>query len=146
MAWTAEERVPVATPPDRLWGLLVEPRSWTSWWPTVRDARSLDYRPLREGSRFEVTLDLGRLKSTLRARVVLCAEAKGLTWTSSWLGAACRQEWYLEPQPDGSRFIARTTLSGPVAPVLDLLRVTRLWQTMLRRQARGLKQMGERLL
>ncbi len=145
MTIALESRQAIGTDPATLWGLLIEPRSWKSWWPAVRDARSLDFKPLREGSRFEVTLQLGRLTSTLRPRVTLCADGKALSWDGRWLGVALHQEWFLESRPDGCRLILRTRFSGAGTVALRLFRLQHRWAAMLAEQARGLKRLGEHL-
>jgi uncharacterized protein YndB with AHSA1/START domain len=140
-----ESRLPIANDPTKVWGLLVEPRSWKTWWPAVRDARSKDFKPLREGSSFEVTLQMGRITVTLRPKVALCADNKALTWDGLFWGVPLHQEWFLEPRPDGCRMVARSRFNGPGATVLSLLRIGRVWERMLTEQVRGLKKVGEQL-
>lgn len=140
-----ESRQPVAAGPDKIWGLLIEPRSWKSWWPAVRDARSKDFKPLREGSRFEVTLQLAPTTTTLRPRVRLCADGKSIIWEGRWLGVPLRQEWFLEPREGACRVVARSRFSGVGASVLKLLRLDRAWERMLSEQLRGLKRVAEQL-
>jgi hypothetical protein len=145
MAIALESRLPIATDPAHVWGLLIEPRSWKTWWPAVRDARSKDFKPLREGSRFEVTLQLGRLTTTLRPKVGLCADGKSLTWDSRWLGVPLRQEWFLEPRTGGCRVVARSRFAGAGGSFLKLCRLDRRWEKMLGEQLRGLKRVAEQL-
>jgi hypothetical protein len=140
-----EERISIAAPPAPVWGLLIEPRSWNRWWPAVRFARSLDFKPLHEASRFEITLELGRLTSTLRPRVELCADGRSLAWRGRWLGVALRQEWFLDQRPAGVRVTARTAFSGPPAALLRLARLDRRWQGGLAEALRGLKHLAERM-
>ena len=145
MALALESRLPVAAEASKAWGLLVEPRSWKSWWPAVREARSLDFKPLREGSRLELTLQLGRLTSTIRARVALCADGKSIGWDGRWLGVRLRHEWFLEPRPDGVRVVARSRFTGALAGLLKLFRLDRRWERTLVEQLRGLKRVAEQL-
>ena len=145
MALAVEQRQAIAVPPARVFPLLIEPRSWQRWWPAVADARALDFKPLREGSRFEVTLQLGRLTATMRPRVAFCAEGKSVVWNGRWLGVPLRQEWFLEPRADGCRAILRSHFGGAGASLLRLFRLDRRWQRMLDEQARGLKKLAERL-
>jgi hypothetical protein len=140
-----ESRQPVAAEPAKIWGLLIEPRSWKSWWPAVRDARSKDFKPLHEGSRFELTLQLARMTTTLYPRVGLCADGKSLAWDGRWLGVPLRQEWFLEPRDRGCRVVARSRFSGLGAALLRLLRLDRAWERMLVEQLRGLKRVAEQL-
>jgi uncharacterized protein YndB with AHSA1/START domain len=140
-----EARQSIAAEPAKAWGLLVEPRSWKRWWPAVRDARTSDFKPLREGSRFELTLQMGRITSTLRPRVALCADGKSLTWDARWLGVPLRHEWFLEPRPTGCRAVVRSRFSGPGASLLGLLRLDRRWERMLVEQVRGLRNVAEQL-
>ncbi len=145
MPLALESRQPVAADPSKVWGLLIEPRSWKTWWPAVREARTKDFKPLREGSRFEVTLQLGRLTSSLQPRVGLCADGKSITWEGRWLGVPVRQEWFLEPRPDGCRVVARSRFSGVGAAGLKVCRLDRAWEKMVGEQLRGLKRMAEQL-
>jgi hypothetical protein len=145
VALDLEQRIGIAVPPAHAFPLLIEPRSWKSWWPAVKDARSLDFKPLREGSRFEVTLQLGRLTGTLHPRVGFCADGRSLAWDARWLGVPLRQEWFLEPRPDGSRAVLRSRFGGAGAGFLKLFRLDRRWQRMLDEQAKGLKRAAERL-
>lgn len=145
MPLVIEERVTVAVPPERLWGLLIEPRSWPTWWPAVRSARSLDFKPLKDGSRFEVDLEMGALRSRLLPRVTLCADGKSLDWSGRWLGVPCRQQWFVARTAQGSRVTSRTTFAGVGALLLRLFRLHRRWRAMVERQLRGFKGTAERL-
>jgi hypothetical protein len=145
MAIALESRLPVAADAGKAWGLLIEPRSWKTWWPAVREARTLDFKPLREGSRFEITLELGRLVATLRPKVALCADGRSLTWDGRWYGVPLRHEWFLEPRPDGIRVVARSRFGGAGATLLHLARLDRRWERMLVEQLRGLKRVAEQL-
>ena len=140
-----ESRLPVACEAPKVWGLLIEPRTWKSWWPAVREARSKDFKPLREKSRFELTLQHGRLNSTTQARVALCADGKSICWDGRWLGVPLRHEWFLEPRPDGVRVVARSRFTGALAPLLKLLRLDRRWERTMVEQLRGLKRVAEQL-
>ena len=145
MSLNLESRLPVACEAAKVWGLLVEPRSWKSWWPAVREARSKDFKPLREGSRFELTVQHGRLTSTMQARVALYAEARSIGWDGRWHGVPLRHEWFLEPRPDGVRVVARSRLTGALAGLLKLFRLDRRWEKTLVEQLRGLKRVAEQL-
>ena len=140
-----EARLSVAAEPAKVWGLLIEPRSWSRWWPAVHDARSKDFKPLREGSRFEANLQMGRGKSTLNGRVALCADGKSLAWEGHWMSVPLRHEWFLEPRPDGIRVVARSRFRGFLATLLHLLRLDRRWERTLVEQLRGLKRVAEQL-
>jgi polyketide cyclase/dehydrase/lipid transport protein len=140
-----ESRLPVAAEAAKIWGLLIEPRTWKSWWPAVREARSKDFKPLREGSRFELTVQHGPFTSTTQARVALCAEGKSIGWDGRWLGVPLRHEWFLEPRPDGVRVVARSRFTGALAGLLGLLRLHRRWERTLVEQLRGLKRVAEQL-
>jgi hypothetical protein len=140
-----EEQTHVAAPAERLFGLLIEPRSWVQWWTEVRFARSADFKPLREGSQFEATLEFGRFKVTIKPRVVLCADAKALAWSTLWIGTPLRQEYYLQSAPDGCRVRARSQFSGPLSHPLKWLRLDRVWVAMIERQLRALRLTAERM-
>lgn len=140
-----EARQHVAADPARVFALLAEPRGWKRWWPAVGEARTLDGKALREGSRCELTLQMGMLSATLRPRVTLFAEGRGLAWEGRWLGAPLRQEWFVEARPEGTRVVARGRFAGPGGALLRLLRLDRRWQAMLAEQLRALRRAGESL-
>lgn len=143
---SVENNTSIGIAPERLWGFLIEPRSWEKWWPAVTFARSGDFKPLREQSTFEASLTLGRLKTTLRGEVTLLAEPRALTWTARLWGVPLRQEWYLSKTGRGTRFIARTRFSGFGGLLLRWLRIQRRWAAMQARQGRSLKRVAERML
>jgi hypothetical protein len=143
MALQVEASQRIAAAPLRAFQVLAEVRGWKGWWPAVRDARTLDGKLLREGSRCEVTLQIGRLSSTMRPRVALFAEGKAIAWEGSWMGVPLRQEWYVEPRPDGCRVVARATFADPAAVLLRLFRLHHRWATMLDEQVRMLKRVAE---
>jgi hypothetical protein len=140
-----EERLAVAAPVAPVWGLLVEPQSWSRWWPAVRFARSATFKPLAEGSDFEVVLELGRLTSTLRPRVEMCADGRQLAWRGRWLGVLCRHHWFVEEAAGGVRVTARTVWPGPGGRLLHLVRADRRWRRGLAEALRGLKRVAERM-
>jgi len=139
------EQIIVAVQPDEVWPLLIEPRTWSSWWPAVTFARTSDFKPLREGSKLEITLDLGRFRSTIKPRVTFLADGKSMTWEGSWFGVPLKQEWFLAPQPDGCRVSLRSTFLGVGSAVLALLRFNHVWLAMTRDQMQGLKRLAERM-
>ena len=114
----AQQTVAAAAP--QVFALLAEPRGWKRWWPAVGDARTLDGKPLRDGSRCELTLQMGLLSATLRPRVVLLAAGRGLAWEGRWMGAPLRQEWFVESRPEGTRVVARARFAGAGAGLLRL--------------------------
>ena len=133
----------IAGQPLRAFQVLAEARGWKGWWPAVRDARTLDGKPLREGSRCEVTLQIGRLETTMRPKVALLAEGRALALEGSWMGAPLRQEWFVEPRPDGCRVTARAHFGYPGALLLRSFRLHRRWALMLDEQLRMLKRVVE---
>ncbi|MDX1631803.1 MAG: SRPBCC family protein [Thermoanaerobaculia bacterium] len=141
-----ENNTSIGIAPERLWGFLIEPRSWEKWWPAVTFAKSGDFKPLRERSTFEVSLTLGRLTTTLRGEVTLLAEPRALTWEARLWGVPLRQEWYLSKTGRGTRFTARSRFSGFGGLLLRWLRIQRRWATMQSRQGRSLKRLAERML
>jgi hypothetical protein len=145
MPVTTEVRTAIATAPLAVWGLLVDTKSWKTWWPAVRDARTFDFKPLHQGSRFEVTLQLGRMEATLAPRVTLAAEGKALTWEARWAGVPVKQEWFLDQKPEGCRATVRLQLVGTGGTLLRLVRLDRRWLLMIDEQLRGLKRIAERL-
>jgi hypothetical protein len=56
-----------------------------------------------------------------------------------------RQEWFVEPRPDGCRVVARGRFEGFTSWLLPLLRMQHRWATMLDEQVRMLKRVCETL-
>jgi uncharacterized protein YndB with AHSA1/START domain len=145
MPSTVETHERIAAAPAQVFALLAEPRAWKRWWPAVGDARTLDGKALREGSRCEITFQMGLLTATLRPRVTLFADGRSLVWEGRWFGVPLRQEWFVEPRPEGTRVVARARFTGPGAPLLHLARLDRRWQGMLAEQLRALRRTAESL-
>jgi len=145
VALVLESRTSIAAPPLPVWALLVDTKSWKSWWPAVREARTFDHKPLHDRSRFEMTLELGRLTLTVRPTVTLAAEGKTVEWEGHWAAVPMRQEWFIDGKPEGSRVTARITFFGFGGTLLDWLRIGRVWDRMLQEQLRSLKRTAERL-
>lgn len=134
----------VGAAPEQVWPLLIEPRTWQTWWRGVNHARTSDLRPLREGSRAEVTVDLGLFKHDLRALVHLCSDGKLLSARGRLLGVRCAWSWYLHRTERG----CRTELQCDIGAPQILLRWTRLgtaWSASTARTLRQLKALAERL-
>ena len=140
-----EAQQTVAASAPQVFALLAEPRGWKRWWPAVGDARTLDGKALREGSRCELTLQMGLLSATLRPRIVLFAAGRGFAWEGRWLGAPLRQEWFVEARPEGTRVVARGRFTGLGGGLLRLFGLHRRWQAMLADQLRALRRAAESL-
>jgi uncharacterized protein YndB with AHSA1/START domain len=143
MSVILEESTIVAAPPARVWPLLVDPRTWRTWWPGCRDAVSRDRRPLHEGSTVSQTLQISWLTTTLRLQVQICAENKTLVWKG---GGSRLHAWYLQERPEGTRVTQRRTFSAPAAFLLRLLRLDGALRKMLRGSLGGLKRVVERMV
>ena len=112
MPLAIEESILIAAPPERVWKLLADPFGWRFWWPQCKAAATEDRKPLRDGSRLELSLQLGFLPLTLRPTVEVAQPGKTLLWVGTGLGVTGRHAFYLEPRPNGTWIRQRETFEG----------------------------------
>ena len=144
MALLIEESTRVAAPPDAVWKLLSEPKSWRYWWPGVRAAESSDRRPLHDGSTFEVTIALGPFPVTLRPTVEVAQPNRALLWVSRSLGVERRHAFYIETGAQTTSVRQRCTFAGVGMPLFRLLGLPQAYSEMFRKSLSGLRKMAER--
>lgn len=107
----------IAAPPERVWAVLADLTSWSSWAATVTESTLLTGAPVGIGSR--VKLRQPRLPAN--TWVVTCWEpGQRFTWETARGGLRTVADHVLEAAPGGSRVTLSVTTSGPLAPVADL--------------------------
>jgi len=144
LAHTVEASTVVATPPDRVWRLLENPYQWHLWWPALDNAETADHKPLHDGSRLALALELGVMSFKVRGRVELFAPGRSLVWTGRLAGARLRHSIFLEPRPNGTWVCRRESYEGAGALLARLLRLDRASAKGLEQSLRGLKRLAER--
>ena len=146
MATIVERTVNVASEPQTLWGLLVNPGSWKTWWKECVDAQTEDTRTLREGSQIELVLNPRHRKLTFRPHVDMMTEGRTLSLTqiTPWLKATV--VWTISEGPTGARISVRGVFTGFQVWVMGLFGKTLVFQTTLYSNLRGLKKLAEKMV
>jgi len=144
VALAVEEAILVGAPPQAVWRFLADPMSWRYWWRHCKSAATADLKPLRDGSRLEIALELGLLTFTLRPTVEVASENRTLIWVGRSLGVTGRHAFYLEARPNGTYVRQRESFSGGGLFLFQLLRLERATSRMFKENLRGLKRIAER--
>ena len=131
--------VDISAPPEVVWAVLSDVRSWPTWTASITSVRPLNPDPLQVGSR--VRIKQPRLPATVWT-VSDLVEGERFAWTSSGPGVHTRASHRVVGTAAGSR----VTLSIDQAGVLGRL-VGRLYGGLTRRyvemEAAGLKRRSE---
>ena len=143
MPLTLEDSVHIGAPAESVWRLLADPASWRFWWPHCSSAEAADRRPLRDGSRLEISLQPGLVPYTVRAEVEVAQPGRALIWRATTFGTRGRHAFYLEPRPNGTRVRESGTYEGNLL-LFRLLRRDVATAKMFHGNLRGLKRAAER--
>lgn len=143
MAAPLETSVTVAVPPATVWRLLGDPKTWSAWWPGVREAVAGDHKPLHPRSQLRLSVQPGWMTIVLAGPVELCAPGRSLVWRGAGGGLSMKLEVYLEERPDGTRLAGRATFGGPSLVVVRLLGQERRLRELVERGVRGLRRAAE---
>lgn len=147
MGFEVSQSVTIAAQPETIWSLLIDPNTWSTWWPACLAAQSGDFRALREGSRLELVLQPGQTKTTLHPVVDLLSEGKSLSLTARGPLLQTTVAWYLQPTDRGT---TRVSVHGAFAGLASgLMRIFRRDDTVrlaINSNLRGLKRTSERLV
>ncbi|MGE0639566.1 MAG: SRPBCC domain-containing protein [Thermoanaerobaculia bacterium] len=144
MALTIEETILIAAPPEAVWRLLSDPRTWRLWWPGCVDAETGDRKTLHDGSELRLAVRLGWITCRFRTRVNAATTGKTLVWTGQGAGVTGVHAFYLDPRPNGTSVRQQERFSGAGVLLFRLLRFDRATAAMFRANLRGLKRMAER--
>lgn len=144
MARTIEESILVGAPPEAIWKLLENPWTWPQWWPACHDARTLDRRPIHDGSQLALTLKPSWLTLSFRPKVEVAQPGRALIWVGQGGGVTGRHAFYLEPRSNGTQVRQREDFSGPLVPVMMVLGQLAATRRMFRDNLKGLKRFAER--
>jgi uncharacterized protein YndB with AHSA1/START domain len=101
-------RIEIAAPPARVWGLIVNARSWPEWQKDIQSVAVAG--PLTTGMRFSWTTGGTRIQS----QVQLCEAPNRLSWTGTALTAKAVHVWELKPESgDQTLVIIKESMNGP---------------------------------
>jgi hypothetical protein len=145
-AFTIEETVHIAAPPEAVWRLLVDTHSWRLWWPACIEAETKDRKNLHDGSEFLLRLKLGWLQTKLWPRVDAATPPKLLVWTGRGFGLTGRHAFYLDAKPNGTFVRQQEGFDGPGLVLFRILLLDRATRKMFQANLRGLKRLAERAM
>lgn len=119
----------VAASPETIWSLLVDPRSWPSFYPGVQHVQLLDgYEALRLGTRFETNLAGQDVSASVQ-------EFKPMT-RIAWGGypkvaqaSKAYHAWIITPTASGCHLWTEETMQGPFWIELAKEAPDRFWRT-----------------
>ena len=137
--------ISIAARTETVWSLLIDPRTWKSWWPDCIEATSHDFRTLREGSKLEVVVQPKTSKASFFPVVDLMSEGKSLSLTSRGTFLQSTVAWYLQPIDAGTRVRVHGDFTGLATTLMRLTRRDDTFRFALHGNLRGLKRVGERL-
>ncbi len=132
--------------PDIVWGLLEDPTGWSTWWHSCVAARTLDGKPLREGSELELVLQPKLQKLTFRPVVDLLTENRTLSLTYRTLFVQTTTAWYLAEKPDRTQVDVQTVFNGLLPFLMSILQQRSTVQFCLKTNLQGLRRSAERIM
>lgn len=133
--------------PEVIWGFLVRPPTWKSWWVDCVEASSGDdRRELQEGTRLELVLQPRNLRLTLRPTVDLLTERKTLSMTHHSALIHTTAAWYLYERPDATQVKAELVFNGILPFFVTIAQQSSTVRASLQRNLQGLKKAAERMV
>ena len=102
-------------------------------------ARTVDDKPLREGSSLEVVLQPRIQKLTFWPVVDLLTENRTLSLTHRSFAIQTTLTWYLAEKPNGTQVDVQAVVNGLLPCVLSVLQQRRIVEFTLKGALRGLK-------
>ncbi len=146
MGIDAEISTGIRADPDVIWGVLVDPSGWSSWWRSCVAARILDDRELREGSEIEVVLQPKFQKFTLRPVVDLMTENRSFSLTYRTAFVQTTTAWYLAEKPDRTQVTVQSVVNGILPFLMSLAQQRGTVHLCLKTNLQGLRRAAERLV
>ncbi len=132
--------------PDVIWGLLMDPIGWSSWWRSCVAARTFDDKELREGSELELVLQPKHQKFTFRPVVDLLTEDRTLSLTHRTMFVQTTTAWYLAEKPDRTQVAVQSVFNGLMPFLMSILQQRSTVQLTLKTNLQGLRRTAERLV
>lgn len=145
MGIDADFSINVRADPDVIWGLLVDPSTWASWWRSCVAARALDGKDLREGSALEVVLQVKFQKLTFKPDVDLLTENRTLSLTQRSFALQTTTAWYLVEKPDRTQVNVQSVFNGLLPFLMSILQQRSTVQMALKSNLQGLRRAAERI-
>ena len=146
MGIDADLSINVRADADVIWGLLVDPSTWSTWWRACIAARSVDGKTLREGSRLEVVLQVKHQKLTFRPEVDLLTENRTLSLTHRSFAVQTTTGWYLAEKSDRTQVNVQTVFNGLLPFFMSVLQQRSTVQMALKGNLQGLRRAAERIM
>ncbi len=115
------QSIDIATPPERIWPLLVEPEKVKQWYVTLDDFRYVDHRGPGSHIRVREHASGSTLDVEFEATRWIENHALTLHMTEGNLVKAYDQRWEIEPTPTGCRFVFDEHVELPFGPLGRLL-------------------------
>ena len=136
----------IRTDPEVIWDFLGRPETWKTWWPDCVEARAVDDRTLREGSRLEVVLQPVRLRVTLWPVVDLLTASRTLSLTHRSTFLHTTFAWHLVEKPDATLVKAEVVANGIFPFLVTIAQRSGVVRGAVQRNLRGLKRAAERMV
>ncbi len=146
MGIDAEITTGIRADPDIVWGLLVDPSSWSSWWRSCVAAHSIDSRDLREGSEIELVLKPKLQKVTFRPVVDLLTDYRTLSLTHRSFFVQTTTAWYLAEKPDRTQVTVQSVFNGILPFLMSIAQQRSTVHLTLKTNLQGLRRAAERLV
>ena len=126
----------IAASPERVWELLIDAPSWSTWASQIESVNSSG--PLTNGSSF--TWNSGG--TTIHSQVQVFEPERRLSWTGRALTATAVRVWELSPGPSGGTTVTvNESMDGPLMSLFysaaKLAEAERAWLSALKQAAEG---------
>ncbi len=146
MGIDAEITIGIRADPDIVWGLLVDPNGWSTWWRSCVVARTLDRNEMREGSELELVLQPKHQKFTFRPVVDLITDERTLSLTHRSALVQTTTAWYLAEKPDRTVVTVQSVFNGLLPFLMSLAQQRSTVQLTLKTNLQGLRRTAERMV
>lgn len=105
MSPAVRTEIELAAPPERVWGVVMDPHRLGEWVTTHSALGDGAPSELAEGATFEQELKLSGVKFRVRWTVEEAEEPRSVVWSGDGPGgSSARVSYTLEPADDGTRF------------------------------------------
>ena len=114
---TLTEAVHIAAPPDRVWEVFQDIRSWPSWNPVCLRVWNIPPNLWAAGSGFSFTLLLAGQPVSFDVTIVEAEPPQRVTWSSRVFTVTGRRTIDFRREGVGARATDTKTFSSPILPV-----------------------------
>lgn len=137
--WAIESVKQASVAPSDVFRLYADPATWSEWGHNAKWARAVG--PLVEGGTVEVRAGYGRTYPC-RIRRLVADHALELEVRPPMMTVI--QIYEVEPVPEGARIRHSLEISGPLAGIMQLFRVDRVYQGWLDKEVERVIEMAAR--